>query len=48
MIHEVLFDFYTATVIWDGQYREVDRYRSIRDRAVARNGDALRLSIAGG
>jgi clan AA aspartic protease len=21
---EVLFDFYTATVIWDGQYREVD------------------------
>jgi predicted aspartyl protease len=24
MIHEVLFDFYTATVIWDGQYREVD------------------------
>jgi predicted aspartyl protease len=19
-----LFDFYTATVIWDGQYREVD------------------------
>jgi hypothetical protein len=24
MIHGVLFDFYTATVIWDGQYREVD------------------------
>lgn len=21
---EVLFDFYTATVIWDGQYREID------------------------
>ena len=24
MIHGVLFDFYTATVIWDWQYREVD------------------------
>jgi len=21
---EILFDFYTATVIWDGQYREID------------------------
>jgi clan AA aspartic protease len=21
---EVLFDFYTATVIWDGEYREID------------------------
>jgi predicted aspartyl protease len=21
---EVLFDFYTATVIWDGQYRAID------------------------
>jgi predicted aspartyl protease len=42
---QTLFDFYTGTVIWDGVPH--DRYCGIRDRTFARNGNALRLSIAG-
>jgi predicted aspartyl protease len=44
---ETLFDFYTGTVIWDGQYRTStsgrlrQRYCRIRNRTLARNGDAL-------
>lgn len=28
---EVLFDFYTATVIWDGQYRAIDIAESVTE-----------------